>query len=196
MKLVLFPAMLVGLLLGRSFPAAEASPPTPKAPTPEEWSKMTPEQQQAQLKEAREARQKAAQERAEKARAMSEEEWQKLTPEQRRARLQERQASQPKAPARPEKVVEGLTPTEWQKLTPDERQAKLKELQANQRKALRERIEKMVADLKKKKTDGKLNEAENRQLDLWEQRLKTWDQPATNAPVRPAAAAPKRVEQK
>ena len=79
------------------------------------------------------------------------EDLQKMTPEERRAKIKELR----------DKKAEGLTPEQ-------------KELR---RKVIRERVEKRIAELKQKKTDGTLSEAENRQLELWEQRLKRLEAP-------------------
>jgi hypothetical protein len=76
---------------------------------------------------------------------------------------------------------------ELQKMTPAERRAKIKELRANRtqsltpeqkearRKVVRERMEKRIAELQKKKAEGTLSEAEATRLELWQQRLKRLD---------------------
>ncbi len=96
------------------------------------------------------------------------EELQKMTPEERRAKLKELR----------DKRTEGLTP--------DQKEAR--------RKVIRERVQKRIDDLKKKQAEGGLSEAETRQLELWQQRLKRLDAASKEAaPAQPGdkPAAPK-----
>lgn len=88
-----------------------------------------------------------------------------LTPEERRAKLKELRAKHPEA--RPL--------ANFARLTPAERAARLKEVgidvermknlpPAERRKELRDRAEKRLAELQKKKADGTLTPAEEKQL--------------------------------
>jgi ribosomal protein L29 len=95
------------------------------------------------------------------------EDLQKMTPEERRAKIKELR----------EKRAEGLTPEQ-------------KELR---RKLVRERVEKRIGELQKKKADGTLSEAENRQLELWQQRLKRLE--AAEKEAAPAKPGDKPADQ-
>ncbi len=88
------------------------------------------------------------------------EELQKMTPEERRAKLKE------------------LRDKRTENLTPDQKEAR--------RKMVRERVQKRIDELKKKQAEGTLSEAESRQLEVWQQRLKRLDAAEKEAvPAKP-----------
>jgi hypothetical protein len=87
-----------------------------------------------------------------------------------------------KTNAGPSREERGKRREEFNKLTPEEREAKRKEL--------KERLEKRIAELRIKRTNGALTSQETRELERREQILKRFEQ--TPVPVaEPAAPAPK-----
>lgn len=92
------------------------------------------------------------------------EEWKKLSPEEREAKMKEaRKTNGVSSRIDSEKRREQL-----KNMTPEERAAKRKEI--------KERLEKRIAELRAKRTNGTLSASEVRELDRREQVLKRFEQ--------------------
>jgi hypothetical protein len=98
------------------------------------------------------------------------EEWKKLSPEEREAKMNEwRKTNAGPSRAEMEKRREQL-----KNMTPEERAAKRKEI--------KERLEKRIAELKAKQTNGELATQEARELERREQILKRFEQEDSGTP--------------
>jgi|1185.fasta_scaffold1217310_2 hypothetical protein len=76
-------------------------------------------------------------------------------------------------PKTEQKKKEGTTRSDIKGLSPEERDAKRKEM--------RERMQKQLAELRKKKADGSLNEAEKKRLERMEEVNKRFEQAGARA---------------
>jgi hypothetical protein len=92
------------------------------------------------------------------------EEWSKLSPEEREARMKEWRKTN-SVPSREEREKRR---EQFQKMTPEERDAKRKEIKG--------RLEKRIAELRRKQADATITAPESRELNRSEQILKRFEQ--------------------
>ena len=201
-RIPLFSLAAVAGLVGAASLLRAADSPTPpaisKPPIPpalrEELQKLTPPEREARIREFRE-KQGLGPLRPEFERRR--EEWQKLPPAERDAKVKEWREKGGEFRDELEKRREEL-----RGLSPDEREAKIKEWREKgigdrpglatlssaereaRRKVLRERLEKQLGGLRKKKADGSLNDDEKQRLERMEDILQRFAK--NNGPLAPS----------
>lgn len=190
--------MIVGS--GLALRAADEPAPPPRLQVPpelrEQLRNLPPEEREAKLKEWREKR------RAEMEKHR--EELKNLSPEERAAKLKELREKRPGGLPNREEFEKRRE--EFRNLSPEERQKKIRELQEQRRaerpefkgisteereikrKEMQARLAKQLAELRKKKTNGAITDAEQRRLEHMEVLSKRFEQDGPGArPVPPPA---------
>lgn len=182
--------------------AADESAPAPRPQVPpelrEQVRNLPPEEREAKLKEWRDQRRAEMEKRRE--------ELKNLPPQERNAKLRELRERQSEGlPGREEFERRR---EEFKNLSPQERQNRIRELQEQRRaerfelkglgteereakrKEMRARLDRQLAELRKKKTDGTLTEAEQRRLEAMETLMKRFEQDGPGSSPTPPRARP------